>query len=202
MVNGKTTKLRSIWIARTASDKKRAAVFLACIGSAAQTVFRTFQFTEADHRTDVTKIMEAFDRYCIGETNVTYERYVFNQRVQQPGESIDDFVADLRKLANNCQFEQLEDSLIRDRIIVGIRDEPTRRRLLQQKKLTLADAVDACKATEATSRRLRSMTGVAEQVDALRTLTSASSQSSGRRRRIASKSRDRARREKLSLIHI
>ena len=132
--------------------------------------------------------MEAFDRYCIGETNVTYERYVFNQRVQQPGESIDDFVADLRKLANNCQFEQLEDSLIRDRIIVGIRDEPTRRRLLQQKKLTLADAVDACKATEATSRRLRSMTGVAEQVDALRTSTSASSQSSGRRRRIASKS--------------
>ena len=74
---------------------------------------------------------------------------MFNQRVQQPGESIDDFVADLRKLAKNCQFELLEDALIRDRIIVGICDEPTRRRLLQQ-KLTLAEAVDACKATEAT----------------------------------------------------
>ena len=36
-----------------ASDKKRAAVFLACIGSAAQTVFRTFQFAEAEHRTNV-----------------------------------------------------------------------------------------------------------------------------------------------------
>ena len=34
----------------SASDKKRAAVFLACIGSAAQTVFLVFQFTEADHR--------------------------------------------------------------------------------------------------------------------------------------------------------
>ena len=64
----------------SASDKKRAAVFLACIGSAAQSVFRTFQFTDAEHHTDVTKIMEAFDRYCIGETNVTYERYVFNER--------------------------------------------------------------------------------------------------------------------------
>ena len=47
----------------------------------------------------VTKISEGIDRYCIGETNVTYERYVFNQRVQQPGESMDDFVVDLRKLA-------------------------------------------------------------------------------------------------------
>lgn len=179
----------------SANDKKRAAVFLACIGSAAQTVFRTFQFAEAAHRTDVTKISEAFDRYCIGETNVTYERYVFNQRVQQPGESIDDFVADLRKLANTCQFDSLEDSLIRDRIVIGIRDEPTRRRLLQQKKLTLAEAVDMCKASEATSRRLRSMTGVTE-VDALRTSTSAPSHTSGRRRRPASKTRDRARREK------
>ena len=162
-------------------------------------MFRTFQFTAAEHRTDVTKIMEAFDRYCIGETNVTYERYVFNQRVQQPGESIDDFVADLRKLATNCQFELLEDSLIRDRIIVGIRDEPTRRRLLQEKKLTLAKAVDACKATEATSRRLRTMTGVAAsaEVDALRqSASSAPSQTFGRRRRPVSKSRDRGRREK------
>jgi len=91
------------------------------------------------------------------------------------------------------------DSLIRDRIIVGISDEPTRRRLLQQKKLTLAEAVDACKATEATSRRLRTMTGVAAsaEVDALRqSASSAPSQTSGRRRRPVSKSRDRGRREK------
>jgi len=64
-------------------------------------------------------------------------------------------------------FEDLDDSLIRDRIVVGIRDEPTRRRLLQQKKLTLSDAIDTCKASEATSRRLRKMGGDAE-VDALR----------------------------------
>jgi len=38
--------------------------------------------------------------------------------------------------------------LIRDRIVVGIRDEPTCRHL-QQKKLTVSDAVDACKASEA-----------------------------------------------------
>ena len=88
-----------------------------------------------------------------------YERYVFHQRVQQSGECFDNFLADLRKVARTCQFEQLEDSLIHDRIVIGIRDEPTRCRLLQQKKLSLSHAIDACKASEATSRYLRVMVG-------------------------------------------
>ena len=50
--------------------------------------------------------------------------------MQQPGECFDDFLADLRKLVRTCEFGELRDSLIRDRIVIGIRDEPTRRRLL------------------------------------------------------------------------
>jgi len=155
--------------------KKRAAVFLACLGSAAHAVFRTFKFTEENDRNNIDKIKEQFDRHWLGEVNVTYERYVFHQRIQQSGETIEAFVADLRKLAKSCAFEHLEDSLIRDRIIIGIRDDPTRRRLLQQKNVTLTDAVDACKASEATSKRLRTMSGaaVAGEVDALRSTTAA-----------------------------
>lgn len=146
---------------------KRAARFLACVGSAAHSVFRTFKFEDAGDTSDIEKIIDAFQKHCVGEANVTYERYIFHQRVQQIGENFDDFVADLRKLARTCEFAQLEDSLIRDRIVIGIRDEPTRRRLLQVKKLSLGDAVDACKASEATSRRLKTMSG-AGQIEALR----------------------------------
>ena len=80
--------------------------------------------------------------------------------------------------------------MIRDRIIIGIRDDPTRRRLLQQKNVTLADAIDACKASEATSRRLRTMSGAAvtAEVDAL----TAAPSTHRRRPRRTSKSRDRA----------
>lgn len=176
------------------SAKKRAAVFLACIGSAAHSVFRTFRFDNADDKSDVSKIIEAFQKHCIGETNVTYERYIFHQRVQQPGEIFDDFLADLRKMAKTCAFEQLEDSLIRDRLIIGIRDDPTRRRLLQQKKLSLSDTIDACRASEATSRRLRVMGG-SDKVEALTHSSSTSSSVSSHGRRTASKSRDRQNRE-------
>ena len=168
--------------------KKRTAVFLACIGSAAYGVFRTFKFDNVDDTADVDKIIEAFQKHCIGEANITYEREVFHQRVQQPSETFDDFLSDLRKMARTCDFGQLEDSLIRDRVVIGIRDEPTRRRLLQVKKLSLRDAIDACKASEATSRRLRVMGGGTGEVDAL---SQSSSSSSSKGRRSASKPRSR-----------
>ena len=148
------------------TEKKQAAIFLASVGSAAHSVFRTFKFESESDKSKLNKIIESFENYCVGEANVTYERFLFHQRVQQTGEAFDEFLADLRKLAATCEFSSLEDSLIRDRIVIGIRDDATRRRLLQIKKLSLADTIKACKASEATSRRLRVMGGAGE-VDAL-----------------------------------
>jgi len=113
---------------------------------------------------------------------------VFHQRIQQPGESIEDFVADLRKLTKSFAFEQLEDT---DTGQAGSRhsrrpDSPSR--TTGEKSIAL-DAIDACEATEATNRRLQTMNGNAPaEIDALTTATT----TSRRRGRRSSKSRDRA----------
>jgi len=65
-----------------AAAKKRAAVFLACVGTAAYGVFRTFHFDADNDRQDVGKIIDAFEKQCIGEADITYERYLFHQRMQ------------------------------------------------------------------------------------------------------------------------
>jgi hypothetical protein len=56
---------------------RQAAILLACIGSDAYTVYTTFQFEKEDDRDDPEKLCQAFERYCVGELNVVYERYVF-----------------------------------------------------------------------------------------------------------------------------
>ncbi|KAI0228192.1 hypothetical protein LSAT2_021326, partial [Lamellibrachia satsuma] len=78
----------------------------------------------------VDKIIEALDDYCLGEANETYERYVFFTRDQQLGEKFDSYVATLHNLAKTCNFKELEDSLIRDRIVLGVVSKATRKRLL------------------------------------------------------------------------
>ena len=69
-----------------ASQEKRAAVFLTCIGNDAYDVYRAMEFRRESDRKKLDPIIEAFEKFCVGAVNVTYERYVFNRRVQETGE--------------------------------------------------------------------------------------------------------------------
>ena len=96
--------------------------------------------------------MEKLDEFAIGEVS---ERYLFNSRNQEADESIDAYVTALRKLAQTCNFcECLNDTLIRDRIVLGVKSKHLRERLLQDRKLTLSKRVDVCRSCEATSPQL------------------------------------------------
>jgi len=61
----------------------------------------------------------AFEKCCVGAVNETYERYMFNRRVQENGERFDIFVGEIRRLGRSCNFLAVGESLIRDRIVVG-----------------------------------------------------------------------------------
>ena len=55
-----------------------------------------------------------------------YERLVFNQRNQKEGERIDNYVSELKRLSLTCDFGDLRDSLIRDRIVGGVLSDELR----------------------------------------------------------------------------
>ena len=57
---------------------------------------------------------------------------MFHTRVQGEGETIDSFTTDLRLKSQLCEFGSLQDSLIRDRVVVGIRDSKIRGKVTQR----------------------------------------------------------------------
>ena len=62
----------------------------------------------------------------------------------------------LRTLASTCEFNDLKDGLIRDRIVCGIRNEALRERLLRIADLSLEKATDSCRASEQSKQHLKS----------------------------------------------
>ncbi|XP_029711471.1 uncharacterized protein LOC115256694 [Aedes albopictus] len=68
------------------------------------------------------------------------QRLKFNLRVQQPDESLEDFVLSVKLQAEFCNFENFKKMAIRDRIVAGIRDKSLQQRLLNEEKLTLETA--------------------------------------------------------------
>lgn len=160
----------------TRDKEYQCAVFLHCAGTAGIKIYNGLEFAPAgpdsnppaEDKEDLPTIIRKFDQYIIGEINETYERYMFNKREQKVGESAEAYISALRDMANTCNFcNCLKDSLIRDRLVVGIRDNATRKRLLQKRNLGLAGAVDICKGAEATQLQLEGM-GASASVSAVK----------------------------------
>ena len=84
---------------------------------------------------------------------------MFHTRVQGERETIDSFTTDLRLKSQSCEFGSLQDSLIRDRVVVGTRDSKIKERLLRDPELTLERAIDICKANEAAQAQMKVLTG-------------------------------------------
>ena len=83
---------------------------------------------------------------------------MFDKRDQKTDESVEDYIGALRTLASTCNFcDCLKDSLLRDRIVLGIKDSSTRKRLLQEGDLSLKTCVNMCCAAEATSQQPKSL---------------------------------------------
>ena len=108
---------------------------------------------EKKPETVLAKLTEHFEP----KRNIIYERYVFNTVSQEQDESFDQFLNRLRELAATCNFGTLEEEMIRDRIVIGIRDNRTRERLLREPDLKLERAIDTCRTNELSTKQRQKM---------------------------------------------
>ena len=87
--------------------------------------------------------------YFAARRNTIVERARFNTRKQTPEESVDTFIQDLYRIAEDCEYGTLKDQLIRDQIVVGVLDDTLSDHLQAKSDLTLADAVRMSRQAEA-----------------------------------------------------
>ncbi|KAG7169936.1 hypothetical protein Hamer_G019755 [Homarus americanus] len=83
------------------------------------------------------------EAYLRGQRNVIVDQRDFHSRVQEPGETFDDFLCAVKDIANFCDFcESCIDNRLRDRIVVGTRDEEELKHMLKEKDLKLQSAIN------------------------------------------------------------
>ncbi len=142
-----------------------AATLCAVMGQACKRVLTNLPTLTPADRKKPDKIMQALREYFIPQRNVLYERFVFNTAKQKPGEPIDVFSMRLRRLAESCEFGQLQDELIRDRIVIGTTDETGRERLLRERPVpNLNKVIENLRAAEMSRSQREAMSGVAKEM--------------------------------------
>ncbi|CAB4025804.1 Hypothetical predicted protein [Paramuricea clavata] len=129
-------KAFELYMTATEKDKKsqkiQCATFLTLAGEAAITVYETLTFED----TEKDKI----------------------EPKQKPDESVEQFVMELKRLAKNCEYGELTNSIVKDRIVEGISNDRTRARLLREKDLSLERCMDVCKAAEVADKHMKTLT--------------------------------------------
>ena len=175
---------RTFFIASEYKKKPKdiqVAILLNCAGTEAQEIHETFQFDDEEDKKNIDKVLEKFEEYCNPRKNIVYERYKFNSRKQLGDEPVDRWVKDLRTIATNCEFGEQEDSLIRDRIVFGVRDDRTKERMLRETDLPLKKSLDICRAAESTKTQMREMTRVNDDGTNVHEMNFTTASNAGRR---------------------
>ena len=129
-------------------EARQISMLLYCIGPEAESVLDSTNITTSQ-RKKYDSVVAKLDSFFQVRKNTIFERAKFNRRCQGEDETAEQFITALFALAENCNYGDLRDELIRDRLVVGIRDTALSERLQTDADLTLDKAMKAVRQREA-----------------------------------------------------
>lgn len=68
-------------------------------------------------------------------SSITMQRYKFNTRIRSASETVADYVAALREIAQHCEYKDSLQDMLRDRLVCGVNHEAITNSLFSDKKL-------------------------------------------------------------------
>ena len=128
-------------------EETQVATLIYSMGDDADDIFSALPMT-ADERKKYDTVKSKLEGHFIIKRNVIFERAKFNLRFQKENESVDNFITDLFTLEQHCKYGTLHDEMVRDRIVVGLKDKTLSEKLLLEADLTLEKAINQARQKE------------------------------------------------------
>ena len=92
---------------------------------------KTFIF-DSDDEMKLAPVLHKFLEYCNLRKNITILRHMFCTYKLQESQNFHIFLTKLKKVSSECEFDNLQDSLIKDVIVCGTWGNSFRDRLLRE----------------------------------------------------------------------
>jgi len=109
--------------------------------------------------------MGNFDEYFHVRKNIIFERAGFNRRNQLPDETAKEYITVLFNFIDSCNYGNLRDEMLLDRLVVGIRDVHLSERLQMDPELTLEKTMKMVRQREAIHEHNTQLQGIPASKD-------------------------------------
>ena len=131
--------------------QRRRATLLHLAGP--QEIFSTL--VDTGEATDYAAAVTALNGYFLPKVNTAFARQKFHRLQQKEGETVLQFVTQLRKEGKDCNFGADFDNQIRDVVLCKCRSDYVRRKLLEERvELTLARTLKIAKQCESVAHQM------------------------------------------------
>ena len=150
----------------TGDDKavKRRATFLSVVGRDAYNLLRSLIAPEKPTEKTFEQLVAVLTEHYSPKPTEVMQRFRFNSRARKEGESVAEYVAELRKLTEFCNYGVALNKMLRDRLVWGVKNASIQKKLLGESDLTLDRAIQIAQSTETAEQNLREMDGEAHKV--------------------------------------
>ena len=148
-----TERLAQYFVANDITDagKKRAILLSAC-GPSTYQLIRNLASPTKPAEKSYDDLVKLISDHLHPTPTIACQRYNFNTRKQKEGESIAEYVAELRRIAEHCNYDAMLEEMLRDKLMCGVRDRRMRQKLLAEKDLTFKKAFELTQAIEMAER--------------------------------------------------
>ncbi len=114
--------------ANAIADDKKVAVLLSLMGAKTYGLLRSLLTPEKPADKTFQEIVDILNEHLNPKPLVIAEKFRFHKRNQAKGESISEYIAELRRLSEHCQFGAGLADALRYRLVCGMHNESTQKR--------------------------------------------------------------------------
>nr|CDJ83443.1 Putative tick transposon [Haemonchus contortus] len=136
---------------KVVEEKEKRLVFLQEVGNSNYELLESLLQGQELESTDLASLSNAMEKHFQPKKLVLAERFGLMSKMQKPGQSLQEFYAELQKAANGCRFEDIKnyrDAMVTMVFIGGLQSLETRKRLLEKEDLTSKEALEQAEAWE------------------------------------------------------
>ncbi|XP_077534690.1 uncharacterized protein LOC144146628 [Haemaphysalis longicornis] len=146
------------------SEEPQVRTLRYTIGRQAREIFSTFALSEEQQK-QFEVVKKKFKHHFVSARNLVDESTCFHRRIQQPGESVDQFITALDTLADRCDYQEKE-RMIRGRFVVSLSDAKLSEYLQMDANLTLAGALAKARLKETVQRQQQQLRETSDELSA------------------------------------
>lgn len=123
-------RVEMFFIANKIPENCELAAFLSVIGAKSFGLSRSLVAPQKSNEKFLVQLREVLKAHFEQTPIVIIERFHFKQRNQAPGESVTEYVAELKRLAIHCNFQDPIEDALHDRLVCGLKSSHIQIRLL------------------------------------------------------------------------